>query len=303
MPDGVLALQVVDVYGDTVNERVDVFLRHQSLSQDLAIRAIKPAKTIRITNLEQNPQGLYRLEVDAASYLAVSQFVNIPSSGQRDLILTLPVNKDRVVSVNFPAFGSISADAQALLNKSNAVLSFGNKTGQDLYNAFDDIRKAGFLNLVTKSGHTRLLSDRSVLTYIDHITEQRGDRLFAIVSPDLHAEVMHAVTDDIFHPVDDALHTPPPGFKPVDSFKTLDHYGNLQLTFSSNGTDWSVDMDIDDAQGFEHIFQVVGNALTGQPTHPYNIHEILVEFQELDPLYRFNLVPAAAPQRAGAATT
>jgi hypothetical protein len=48
-------------------------------------------------------------------------------------------------------------------------------------------------------------------------------------------------------------------------------------------------MDIDDAQGFEHIFQVAHNGITHQPTHPYNIHEILVEFQELDPGYRFNL--------------
>jgi len=46
-----------------------------------------------------------------------------------------------------------------------------------------------------------------------------------------------------------------------------------------------VDMDIDDAQGFDHIFQVVGN-LFGGPTHPYNIHEILFASQELDPGYR-----------------
>ena len=64
-----------------------------------------------------------------------------------------------------------------------------------------------------------------------------------------------------------------------------DGLGNLQLSFFSDGTDWLCDMDIDDAQGIEHIFQVVGNAVTGSPTNPYDIHEILVAFQKLDPGY------------------
>ena len=31
------------------------------------------------------------------------------------------------------------------------------------------------------------------------------------------------------------------------------------------------------------------NAVTGRPTHPYDIHEILVRYQQLDPGYRFVL--------------
>ncbi len=74
----------------------------------------------------------------------------------------------------------------------------------------------------------------------------------------------------------------------MDSYKPPDRYGNLQLTFSQNDAgDWALDMDIDDAQGFEHFFQIVNN-IAG-PTHPYNIHEILVATQEIDPGYRFQL--------------
>ncbi|HEX6176135.1 MAG TPA: hypothetical protein VF089_19165 [Candidatus Binatia bacterium] len=47
--------------------------------------------------------------------------------------------------------------------------------------------------------------------------------------------------------------------------------------------------DIDDAAGLEHVFQVVRNRLSGSPTHPYNIHEILVGHQKLDPGYRFQI--------------
>jgi len=46
-----------------------------------------------------------------------------------------------------------------------------------------------------------------------------------------------------------------------------------------------MDMDIDDAGGFDHVFQVIGNVFSGG-THPYNIHQILIASQELDPLYQ-----------------
>jgi hypothetical protein len=73
------------------------------------------------------------------------------------------------------------------------------------------------------------------------------------------------------------------------SFKTRDNYGNLQLTFFSNVAEWVADIDIDDTAGLEHIFQVVRNKLSGQPTHPYNIHEILVGYQHIDPGYSFEI--------------
>ena len=296
MPDGILRLRIVDVYGDFLNERVDIFLRHQTLADDPAFRALDAKKLIEIKGLHQIPQGLYRLEIDAPSYQAVSQFVNI-EGGPTEKTITLPVNRDKVVAVSFPAFGTILSDAQTLLTNSAKVLGFEKKTGDDLFGALDPIRRAGFLNLIAKSGRTRLSNNRTVLSYIKELTEVRGDRFFAVADPALHSETQHAVVDELFHPVDDALHTPPAGFQIVDSFKTLDHYGNLQLTFSTtpDRLRWQVDMDIDDAQGFEHIFQVIRNV--AGPTHPYDIHEILVEYQELDPGYKLLLRPAV--QTAG----
>ena len=38
-----------------------------------------------------------------------------------------------------------------------------------------------------------------------------------------------------------------------------------------------------------HIFQVVGNWATGTPTNPYDIHEILVAYQLLDPGYELKV--------------
>ena len=285
MADETLQITVVDVYGDIVQEAVDIFMRNQTLSDSPVFRSVKPSKQIGIKDLQRFPNGLYRLEIDAPSYLAVSHFVSIPPSGPAKMTTTLPVNKDRIVGVDFPPFENLSSDAQRLLTAS----TIASNTAGALYSGWDNLRKAGFLNLTAKAQRTRLLNDRTVLTYLDRITEQRGDRLFATVSLELRTEVMHAVTGGFFHPVSDVLHTPSDNFQLVDSYKTPERYGNLQLTFSTDGTNWMVDMDIDDAQGFEHLFQVVGNALTGLPTNPYNIHEILVEYQEIDPGYRFIL--------------
>jgi hypothetical protein len=55
------------------------------------------------------------------------------------------------------------------------------------------------------------------------------------------------------------------------------------------GNNCVADIDIDDAAGLEHVFQVLRNKLSGKPTHPYNIHEILVGFQHLDPGYTFQI--------------
>jgi hypothetical protein len=163
MPDGILRLRILDVYGDFVNENVDIFLRHQTLADDPAVRGIAATQLIEIKGLNQTPQGLYRMEIDAPSYQTVSQFVNIDSSGPTEKVITLPVDHNKVIAVNFPQFGSILPGAQTLLTNSAKVLGFEGKSGESLYRALDDIRRAGFLNLVAKSGRTRLSNDRTVL--------------------------------------------------------------------------------------------------------------------------------------------
>jgi hypothetical protein len=290
MPDGKLTLKVLDVYGNAVGERVDVLLQNQSLSDNRNLRGLDVSKTRVIEGLHVFPNGRYRLEVDALSYHTVSRFVNIPPNGNGEVTVTLPVNPKKVVSAKFPDYAALPQEARALLEASANVANFTGKSGEALYSGLDDLRKAGFLNLTEKAGNTRFLTNpnqpRTVLSYIKELTDLRGDRLFALVPAELHAETVSSVQAQLFHEVSGALHTPPAGFKPAGSYKTLDTFGNLQLSFFSNDDGkFAIDMDIDDAQYFEHIFQVIGNFFGG-PTHPYNIHEVLVASQELDPGYR-----------------
>jgi hypothetical protein len=62
--------------------------------------------------------------------------------------------------------------------------------------------------------------------------------------------------------------------------------GNLQLTFATNAQEqFAVDADLDDHQGIKHAFDVIKHKFSGD-THPYDIHEVLVKFQGIDPGYR-----------------
>jgi hypothetical protein len=287
---GVLKLRLVDVHENVIRERVDIRLRHQTLAHTVVLRDIDASKKIIIRGLNAVPQGLYRAEIDPPSFLLVSEFINVeegPAGTER--VIVFPVDPKKVTSVDFPDYGALTEDGRRILEVSNTVLGLEGKQGVELYRALDDIRRAGLLNILAKCSRTRLSNDETVISYVQQLQEIRGDRFFAHVRHQLREETKNSVAEGIFESVSGALHHPPAGFAPAGSFKTLDHYGNLQLSFFTNGTEWRADIDIDDARGLEHVFQVARNELSGRPTHPYDIHEILLYHQDLDPGYQFIL--------------
>jgi hypothetical protein len=290
MAQGVsLRLELSDVYGNLLKQKVDITLRHQVLSQVVKVSNNASTK-LEIKGLHGTPQGLYRIEIDPPAYQYVSQFLNLKASGTTTLSLTFPIDPGKVKKVNFPSFGSTVDALQKLLEISEKVLGFEGKKGKALYDGLDDIRRAGLLNIAAKTRATLLTNERTVLSYIEELREIRGDRFFATVPKELREETKNSVAEGLFHKADSSLHHPPAGFTDAGSFKTPDHYGNLQLTFFMNDAgDCVADIDIDDAAGIEHVFQVLRNKLSGNPTHPYNIHEILVGYQHNDPGYTFQI--------------
>jgi hypothetical protein len=134
-----------------------------------------------------------------------------------------------------------------------------------------------------------LPAGRSVADYITSIVEVRQDRVFAMVAADLLSEIVAATRSGDLAEVSGALHTPPAGFKQfkqLGSYKSRDLYGNVQVTLFEYEGRYLADVDIDDAGGILHVFRVLRNAVTGRPTHPYDIHEILVAYQTIDPRYQ-----------------
>jgi hypothetical protein len=251
---------------------------------------VDASKRISVSDLRGAPQGLYRVEIDPPAYLPVSQFVSLKAGGNTDLTVAFPIDPKKVVSTNFPAYKEL--DFQPLLKASDNVLGFSGLKAEALYKKLDDIRKAGMLNIAAKCRSTPLSNGKTVLGYIQVLHELRGDRFFATVPKELREEVKNSVAAELFAPADQSLHHAPvgfEGFKEAGSFKTGDAAGNLQLSFFMKGDECLADIDIDDAAGIGHVFQVLRNTLTGRPTHPFDIHEILVYRQKLDPMYTFNV--------------
>jgi hypothetical protein len=290
--NGKLKLELVDVYGKRLQEKVDISLHNVKVPHNLFFKGHDASKFLQISGLHTSAERPYRLMIDPPSYHFVTMFVNVKTSGTTELQIPFPIDAAKVTSVNFPSFASLPREARTLLTNSPAVSGFQNLTGQALLDALDDIRHAGLLNIACKTLAANFHDGTSVLSLIRELRILRGDRFFAFVDPALRDETINSLNSGLFHRADSSLHSLPPefvGFTGADSFKTDDHFGNLQLTFFRRGEEMVADIDIDDAAGILHIFQVLRNHFTGNPTHPYNIHEILVKHQHLDPKYTFNI--------------
>lgn len=284
---GNVVLDFLDVYGERPDDRVDVTLKHQVLSQSVQVRDHRATKRLRLTELDSTQGGIFSLQVFPMRRRPVSRFLRVLEDKTMQQSIVLPVDAGRVTGIDAPTFQALGDDLKAVLDVSN-IEGSEDKRGADLYNALDNASKAGMLNIYAKMKATKFDNGRDTFSYVTGFTRIRGDRFFAKVAKELRDAVKNSIPDHVFHEVSGALHTPPPGFVSADSFKTPDLYGNLQLTFFSNPNtlEFISDTDIDDAQGVEHIFQVLRPIFTGKHTNPYDIHEILLEYQKIDPGYK-----------------
>lgn len=290
--NGTLKLALVDTYGKRLKEKVDSSLRNAHLASNKSLHRGKDAsRTIVIKELFTGAHGVYRLDIDPPSYQSVSRIIDLRSDTVEETIV-FPVDLSKVVSVNFVKFSALAKELKTLLDNSSDNFGLGKNEGQKLYDTLKDVPKAGLSNIACKALATKLPGGANVLSLLNTLEQIEGDRIFARATRELFDEVKRSMNDGLFEDADGSLHHPPTKFSdylPVQSFKTDDLYGNLQCTFFNKGEEFLVDIDIDDAGGLGHIFQVLRNSITGKPTHPYNIHEILLQHQRLDPRYTFNL--------------
>ena len=94
-----LELNLVDVYGNPLNEKVDVVLRHQVLSETVKLNKLVKGQ-FQISGLRGAPQGRYKIEIDPPSYQYVSQFLNINSSGITPCEIKFPVDTGKISSAD-----------------------------------------------------------------------------------------------------------------------------------------------------------------------------------------------------------
>jgi hypothetical protein len=243
--------------------------------------------------------GNYRFQLTSRNYQTLQFFLPLIAEGvnTRPEPVVFPVEASRVASIAAPPFGNLDQGLQTLLGASPLALNGQNLASDDLYDALPAVLKAALLNLFLKSSNIQLGDGSVCFNHLKTLVELDQDRLFATIDAALVEETK---ASKLFHRVPFYLHKDRPPYFLFDSYKTLDPAGNLQLTFlrkGQTGNEYMVDMDIDEKQGFGHIFEVLNNVVVGL-TNPYNVRDILMKAQGLRPLYLFEFAKRATAAAA-----
>lgn len=226
------------------------------------------------------PDGHWQLEIFPKKYRFKSVFVDLPSSGESVVKETFFVDPGKVTPI-FP-----SANDLQNLARWSALRDVLDKSIIK-YDKLGDQEKAGLLNLFAKMTHK---SSSYVWAEVIDIFEVKPARIYARVTDKLWDNVRALPERYHEEPDNGSMHKFGGDWTRLAkhaSFKTPDPLGNLQLTFANDAKkSFAVDADLDDHQGLKHAFDVIKHKFSGD-TNPYDIHEVLVKFQGIDPGYHF----------------
>jgi hypothetical protein len=304
MAKGSVTLSISDLVGEPVSGRLSFDIRPHAGEQGAGGEAmtlttgLSGGTDIAITNIpcRGGIGTLYRFSISHPHFRSYAFFQMIregENTASEDV--SLWVDPGRVRSIAAPEFDALPPRAQEILEKADMrtvspddrdLLSL---QGKSLYDAMGPLRMACFLNLVKKASN--LPTADNSFKFVRSLLLSRQDRFFAYVSDALPQKVRNS---PVFKSAPDTLHTPLPGFVLAEgSFKTRDAHANLQITFmrEKGGDALAADIDIDEASGIEHGFEVIRNATFKKKTNPYLIREFMLaaELREktMDPGYRF----------------
>lgn len=281
MPSGTLTLEVSDLTGAPVAGLWVQFSPKGPGGERAEVEAGQAATTaITVSGIAclGGAGTLYQVTAGAPRFRPYSFFQrmiaggkNTPSDGR--VLLVTDVKK--VKGITAPAFGALPAAVRNIVG------------GAPRYDAFSPMQKACLLNVAAKARHGT--ADRC-LRHVGRLLKVEQDRCFCEVAASMPSFLQRS---DMFRTVNGSLHTPLPGYVREESYKSRDAHANLQVTLmrKRNADEWAADIDIDEAAGIEHGFEVIRNKVTGGKTNPYQIRELLLlaDWQErtLDPGYRF----------------
>jgi len=281
-----------DVYGKIVSDHVQLTFYNknvQSLSQQFDVD-FDGAHAATLPDVPAFPTGLAEVFIKPVKYRYKSIFINVVGGEDNSIKEDFFVDPSQAtpVLIDFQDIPNkaYAADLMRILQDSNidsarwSGLSMRNRA--TIFNL-----SAKMLRETTRTGQPLI----ALVTTIDHtwLDEQHRERVYALVEDTLLASLLNY--PEHFEPVSGVLHHfPPGGWTPIEgsnSFKTRDAAGNIQFTFARNGEGQVMaDIDLDDHKGLQHAADVLKHKITGKDTDPYDMHEILVYFQNLNPGYR-----------------
>jgi hypothetical protein len=302
MPTGSLRLHITDLLDEPIEGRIDVDFqpaRDSPGGSPMNADLDTPGETdFVITNLEcrGGPGTLYAVRIETKRFRTYAFFQMILEgkvATASDNQIRLVVNPGKVEDIAAPAFNKLDARLRSYLTAAAMQgIEPGDRdlvglTGPELYDQLGPLRKACLLNLFAKASHA---SSDKCFRFLQTPRVLRQDRCFCSVDPAMQKFLEKS---ERFRSVPDKLHQPLESFQLENSFKSRDPHANLQVTFMRHTKtgELAADVDIDEAAGIEHGFEVIRNSIKRSRTNPYLVRELLLLVDPiekiLDPGYRF----------------
>jgi hypothetical protein len=304
MPKGNLVVHLSDMAGALAKERVDIDFRRVSGSpgaggENMEVSVAGPVGRLTITGIacQTGPGTMYEVRACMGHHrkYAFFQLIQEDRDNTASDDVEFWVKPGDVKDIQAPALTGLPSTVQTMLNKAAMIVDkpedrdLVGLSGNALYKALGALRKACLLN-ITKKAADATTADNCLPSFGDLLIV-RQDRLFARVASGLREQLRAA---PMFKSAPGALHEPPPGFSPpLESFKSKDPHANLQVTFMTELATGGLaaDIDIDEASGIEHGFEVIRNAVFKKRTNPFLIREFMnaadLTSHSLSPDYTF----------------
>jgi hypothetical protein len=301
--DGNLVVRLTDLTGQPVRD-IDIDLTRLpgeagTGGETMNVSLAGPDTDLTITGItcRGGPGTMYRVLATAPHYrpYAFFQLIREGRNNTASDDVEFWVKPGDVTDIRAPGFDDLPPPARRILERAQMIgvkpedRDLVGLAGADLYRQLGPLRKACLLNLIAKASDRATTGD--CLPAIGGVLLCRQDRFFARVDARLPERLRRS---PVFKSARAPLHEPLPGFQMAEgSFKSRDAHANLQVSFMreiATGT-LAADVDIDEASGIEHGFEVIRNATFRTRTNPYLVREFLLSAdpaaRSLDPGYQF----------------
>lgn len=285
-----VTVNLKDVHGQTITDEVEITFYNQkvqSLSQRFTVK-FKGTPAV-LPGVPSFPTGLAEVFIKPKRYRYKSIFINVVGGEKNSINEDLFVDPDhaRPTLMDFD-------DLKAKLYGTE-LLRILEKSGikKAAWNDLNKLNRATIMNLSAKMSHDTLKNGNALITNVESMVaklldKDHRERIYAVVNNDLlgalrkFPERYKGVSGSLHKFFDDWI-----AVSQQNSFKSRNNAGNIQFTFASNPAgDSLADIDLDDHSGIKHAADVLKHKITRVNTNPYDLHQILVYFQGIDPGYR-----------------
>ncbi|MEK6334406.1 MAG: hypothetical protein AABM67_05610 [Acidobacteriota bacterium] len=291
-----VTVDLFDVYGERLHDDVELAFHNTNVPTFSETYKVQlRGKPEVIQGVPSFPTGRADVDVRPAKYQErkFSIFVVGPSVGKNEIkgeFFVHPAKANpKLISYADLANKSYAKAIKTLLDNSKP------KIDEAAWNALDPVNRATILNLCSKMVRENIDTETPAMTKVlgidrTWLNQEHRERIYSPVADDLLTALRKLPKN--FKSVGGSLHHFPNNWLGLtekhSSFKTKDKAGNIQFTFAKDAEGkYYCDIDLDDHAGIQHVLDYLDHKLSGEETHPYNIHEILVKFQKKgDPEYR-----------------